>query len=352
MTNPAPSNKRPRVQLACRQCRERKTRCDGRRPVCLACEGRGVGATCVFETLSKRHKVLDIAESSRVNLRPADSRSFASWPPVPLESAPARESSRQSALDPALRFRPTTQDMPPLTDGDEELDGLATVPSFGLSDENYGPSSTVGFTRSAIPLNGDNALVAHRTSVARVPSTPTRVRLTDQVLPFRRNADEYLRCYWDFVYPVFPVLDRAAFNQRYEAMWLPAAVDAASEDHLFVAALNLMFALGCRFSESMPPEQRDMAAEQFFKRSHEAYSYDMLDRPSIMLVQLLLLSGVYLQSARSATACWNAVGCAIRAAQGLGLHTMRFQHIQNSGRDVQLRRKIWHSCISLDRYVT
>ncbi|KAL2871215.1 Zn(II)2Cys6 transcription factor domain-containing protein [Aspergillus lucknowensis] len=37
----APSSKRRRVPLACRSCRERKVRCDGKRPNCSTCQRRG-----------------------------------------------------------------------------------------------------------------------------------------------------------------------------------------------------------------------------------------------------------------------------------------------------------------------
>lgn len=50
----APSAKRQRVSQACGPCRERKTRCDGRQPICVACEERGVAATCNFNYVRRR----------------------------------------------------------------------------------------------------------------------------------------------------------------------------------------------------------------------------------------------------------------------------------------------------------
>ena len=45
----AGAGRRTKVGTACRNCRERKTRCDGRQPVCIACERRQVGGTCSYE---------------------------------------------------------------------------------------------------------------------------------------------------------------------------------------------------------------------------------------------------------------------------------------------------------------
>jgi hypothetical protein len=41
--------KRRKLQLACTQCRDRKTRCDGTRPVCSTCNRRGKAAACIYE---------------------------------------------------------------------------------------------------------------------------------------------------------------------------------------------------------------------------------------------------------------------------------------------------------------
>jgi hypothetical protein len=42
------STKRRKIQLACTQCRERKVRCDGERPVCGTCGRRGKADACVY----------------------------------------------------------------------------------------------------------------------------------------------------------------------------------------------------------------------------------------------------------------------------------------------------------------
>lgn len=44
-----PPTKRRKLQIACTQCRDRKTRCDGARPVCSTCDRRGKAAACVYE---------------------------------------------------------------------------------------------------------------------------------------------------------------------------------------------------------------------------------------------------------------------------------------------------------------
>jgi hypothetical protein len=43
------SVKRRRIQIACIQCRDRKTRCDGVRPVCGTCGRRGKAGACTYD---------------------------------------------------------------------------------------------------------------------------------------------------------------------------------------------------------------------------------------------------------------------------------------------------------------
>jgi hypothetical protein len=49
-TEPGPrSTKRRKVQVACLQCRDRKTRCDGVHPVCGTCQRRGKAGVCSYD---------------------------------------------------------------------------------------------------------------------------------------------------------------------------------------------------------------------------------------------------------------------------------------------------------------
>ena len=168
-------------------------------------------------------------------------------------------------------------------------------------------------------------------------------------LPLRRNADDYLQCYFEYYYPVYPVLNRITFQKRYEALWLPADQESVEEDEVFFAQLNMVFALGSRFSFTITNDQRETIAERFFRKSREAYSYDMLDQVGLSIVQLLVLTAVYLRSSHTAPACWNTVGLAVRVAQSIGLHTPSSRDERRDPAELQLRRKVWHSCVCIDR---
>ncbi|KAK1239806.1 hypothetical protein MKX08_007248 [Trichoderma sp. CBMAI-0020] len=83
--------------------------------------------------------------------------------------------------------------------------------------------------------------------------------------------------------------------------------------------------------------------------SRQVLLYDILGTTSVSVVQWLLLSGVYLQSTKYASHCWNSIGLAIRLAQSLGLHLEHPGPKSEGQLNREMRRRIWHTCVVLDR---
>jgi hypothetical protein len=253
------------------------------------------------------------------------------------------------------------------------VDGLATVASPNDDECLYGESSTIAFVRHVTqgahghkqPADDSNSAGRQRLETqARTsarPPTLERVRERDEsaaIYPHRRTADDFVHCFWEFIHPVFPVIHKTSFMARYEQIWSPHDngepndSNAEVEEVVFSSTLNLMFALGCQFSRIVPASKRATVAEDFYRRSREIFIFDVLDSMSISLVQMLLLTGIYLQSTRYAGRCWNVVGLAIRAAQSLGLHSESASGRPENQLVRETRRRVWHTCVILDRYVT
>ena len=186
---------------------------------------------------------------------------------------------------------------------------------------------------------------------------PERVvrRNDGAVLPRRRSADDFLSCYWDYIHPVFPVLHRPTFVRQYEQFWIDESNssdesrNSESDTVILLSTMNLVFALGCKFSNLIPAAQKASAANDFYQTSRQLFVFDLLDSASLPLVQMLVLTGVYLQSAQHASRCWNSIGLAVRVAQGLGLHVEPSSSVKVSQLECQMRRRIWYTCLNLDR---
>lgn len=241
------------------------------------------------------------------------------------------------------------------------MDALATV----ILPENedsclYGESSTIAFLRQVeqCEQGDDRSTITSKSTLARndLPVALRPLKIANEgdlaVLPIRYRADMFLACYWDFVHPLFPLLHKPEFMANYQRLWLPQTDPRTRiEDTLFLSHLNLVFALGCQFCSKIDPNEQLTMATQFYERSQHMWLYDILGSTSPLVVQWLLLTAVYCQSTSHASRCWNSAGLAIRLAQSIGLHMELPDSIENNQVRVEMRRRLWHTCLVLDRYV-
>lgn len=169
------------------------------------------------------------------------------------------------------------------------------------------------------------------------------------LMPTRRAADALMLHFWSYIHPIFPILHKPTFVSIYESLWIPDADishrGSCIDSPVTQAILNIVFALGCRRGD------QDDLADSFYRKSRQYYSADAVDIPSLETVQLLLLTGIYLQSTKYASRCWSVVGLAIRYAQYLGLHLEYHGQIPRSHLEREMRCRVWHSCVMIDRFV-
>jgi Fungal Zn(2)-Cys(6) binuclear cluster domain len=62
----SPRPKRRRITLACNACRDRKVRCDGRRPICSRCAKKRIESECIYEESSLKTQKCDSQAKSFV----------------------------------------------------------------------------------------------------------------------------------------------------------------------------------------------------------------------------------------------------------------------------------------------
>ncbi|KAK0387822.1 hypothetical protein NLU13_4067 [Sarocladium strictum] len=380
--------KRRRMHTACKICQDRKTRCDGTRPTCSTCLRRGVAADCVYDiaavppasrvpsSLAAFEERLGRLEQTRIP-RPDDHARVSHTSPLQsVSTGIAYTSPRDDANSSVGEIRMSAVGLPtPQTVHEPtEVDGLATVATLDNGDCLYGASSTIALTRffrgKAAEGNGTPADIpglslepaplpsSDRTSRSPLPELVHESDVGAALYPSRPLADDFVLCFWEFVHPLFPVLHKTSFMHRYRLFWTEQGEyhdpkDTASQnDHaIFTSTLNIIFSLGCQFSTMVPAHRVMSLAQDFYQRARRLYNYEVLDSMSLPLVQMLLLTGVYLQSAQNANRCWNIVGLAIRAAQGMGLHVERPKPRQTQ-LDREMQRRIWHCCLVLDRLLS
>ncbi|KAI2981883.1 transcriptional regulator family: Fungal Specific TF [Aspergillus niger] len=238
--------------------------------------------------------------------------------------------------------------------------------------EYYGSSSIASlmrFARMSVPLRSSRSANGSPNSSMDYQyheSPNTQYRISDFTLPPRSLADHLLKCFWDRVACIYPFFDRPSFEKAYDNLWrseregmnklpdmhigLGGKSDSSPKSIVFYCALNVMFALGCHFSD-LPLQEREATAHSFFLRCKRFVGLDLLEIHTVGVVQTLLIVALYLQSSPYPSRCWNAIGIACRLAQGLGLHEA---HNVSSMTvlETEVRRRTWHGCVMLDVFVS
>ncbi|EGU86233.1 hypothetical protein FOXB_03255 [Fusarium oxysporum f. sp. conglutinans Fo5176] len=368
-----PPPKRRKTQLACNCCRVRKTKCDGGRPVCYACEKRGTREDCLYEEGSLKTRKLELLEKGHdpghTRLEDGSQHISNLWDPLLRPSPFSGSGTMDRSGGPDVLVQSTTHaarsqstlrvDSPSQA---KSPDALATV-STRVHHRNllYGASSTIAFVERVLLTTGetnkfDDGSKASEDDGRPVTHTigqpgPQTERLAGlELLPIRRVSDKYLQSFWDIVHPVFPILHRPTFARFYGLLWEPTSLktDITVDDPVMLATLNLVLAIGCRFTECADLGSRALQADQFYQRARGLVPIDSLDVESLPIVQLLLLTAVHLQSTRYSSRCWNIVGLAMRVAQSLGLHLNQTSATRNQ-LEREMRRRIWYTCVTLDR---
>ncbi|GLA81450.1 hypothetical protein AtubIFM56815_005101 [Aspergillus tubingensis] len=299
------------------------------------------------ETGSAKRRKTQLALNGRLNS-----------PPPPLENYPEAQVLMQQDSRPSFQ--------------NEMIGTDATVIVPSLKDNEYCSSantSTMALVQSTMRATNSSKTTGNMPGLNIASNidqfaSPQHIRRSRQnfegpeinafTLPTRRMADNFMSCFWNFTHPIFPILHKPTFVISYDSLWVPptesfsGSVCGKAEDPIFLSTMNIVFAIGCQFSDLVAPGKRTSLADQFYQRSRALYDIDALDSASLLTVQMLLLTGLYLQSTKYASRCWHMVGLAIRTAQDIGIH---IEHTRPSKTQLEreMRRRVWHNCVILDR---
>ncbi|KAL4879773.1 hypothetical protein BJY04DRAFT_89375 [Aspergillus karnatakaensis] len=333
--------KRRRVNVACNRCRSHKVRCDGARPDCGNC---------------RRHREICLYNDEAS---------------APISDSPGAQAGQDENTQSHLDYTIAE----PMTSGDR-FEPEATAMGLAArmidhADESgevfYGNSSAISFVkslqdslRSKNPTSGlPNGLNenAPRRAADRSVLQPTKISL--DLLPPRDLADHLVDCYFRKIHTLYPFVHKDAFLESYSCTWSsdPSGVvdskyiglglgDPTVTDATWYYALNIVFAMGCQFSELLRAE-RQVISEGFFHRCKQALDVDYLERGDLALVQVILLISHYLQGSQTPNRCWHVIGTACRLAQAIGLHSSIGDE-RRSFAQKQIRRRVWHGCRMLD----
>lgn len=78
-------------------------------------------------------------------------------------------------------------------------------------------------------------------------------------------------------------------------------------------------------------------------------SYDLMQIYSFEVIQILLLTAVYLQHEKEPQQCLQSISSAIHIAQELKLHLPGTAESMEDPRERDLARQVWNGCMIMDR---
>lgn len=377
--------KRNKTTTACEECRTRKKKCDGKRPICEPC--REHGRECRWTNFSGRSEKLTkkyIAELETEVER--------------LQQSELHHSIPDQIQLPSPSTLPTTKNTSPLQDqalsmSQSSVPALSqhTSPAEGDINRSTNNISSQAIETIVRPLQSVGSIINSTLSKPRnafgtasignfvsqvVKNVDNGINSTDWVQPFqqdltskemqlgatrlvtpglghalppRETANLLLSAYWQYIHPIFPFVDRIEVEDSFDTLW--SRNEHSTDDTVFIYVLNLIFALAARVSSFIDPEQRNDVAKTFVTRAQQAHSLDFWTIGDFQSVQALLLLGLHFHSTDPHYS-WMAVSMATRTAQSLGLHLSDTSEKLPTIRARELVRRVWYGCFVMDCIVT
>jgi hypothetical protein len=227
----------------------------------------------------------------------------------------------------------------------------------------FGPSSTFDFVAKVLPggsqHSNDIQEEYNRQSASNstaqeslFPSTPIIPTSSNDEggqgrgLPERDLADRLLDAYFNCVHPLYPFVHESTFRDQYDRLWQPDSPDFQPE---WLAILNMAFANGCEFCESINREQVLPMASVFVSRARTLLAPRLFQPGNLARVQALLLLCHYLQGTLDLCECWNLVGVMVRTAVSIGLHLSVTDDNRSNAVQKEMAKRVWCGCYIIDR---
>ncbi|KAJ5093203.1 hypothetical protein N7456_009064 [Penicillium angulare] len=168
-------------------------------------------------------------------------------------------------------------------------------------------------------------------------------------MPARADADQLVDLYWRYVDPAEPILDRHQFSEYYASSYSTSGVS-----HIQLSIIHSVLALAMQRREFITLDERDTAANTYFRRAWSLFPTESVlwEPGSLEQVQCLMLMNRYLHCTNNQLKTWMTAGLAMRIAQNMCCHYPETSSADGSKNNSHLKRKVWASCVFLDRCVS
>ncbi|KAL4975968.1 fungal-specific transcription factor domain-containing protein [Aspergillus desertorum] len=363
---------RRRSARACEPCRQRKVKCDAGRPMCQKCREHGLD--CLYidikrirdqkqlgilrEKVERYEKLLKELETESDSTTAKRIRKVLAAPEQPsvdngedADDSDAGSSTSQGSLD---EIDLVKEDL-------NRSDKTVAVGFFGKNSEiawmqkleNVSEQREHGKWDGEKPARKDisiNSMSYHLDDL----SIPFPDTVNPYAVPEKELADKFFNAYMDSVHPSFTVVRRRTFTAQYEQFYKKK--QQFSPPRKWLAVLNMVFALGCRYCRltgKVAADERDTDDTMFLNRArllclsgNVLFEYDDLQQ-----IQVILLVAVYLVALGQVNGGSKFSSMALRSAISLGIN-LRFQDENTPVMSKEARTRLWWSIFQIEHIIT
>ncbi|KAJ9157980.1 Zinc c6 transcription factor [Pleurostoma richardsiae] len=383
-------SERRRCPQACRNCKRRKERCDGRQP-CSRCICRGVHHDCSFshpvETVPPEGSTSLASPSSVASLdsapRGRTSQAYSDWRRLPRSTSPHDMSIDIEGPVPAAatvgvqHHRRSPQVFPAARP--------APVPHLSrLIQAGKGNLVFIGDSANLCFLQTIRRLIRQSLGACAFSDDPLRHLLVEAAPsgrpswvagaveqppppPVPTDAANLLRWFLSATHCVLNLFDEAELKdnlsrwlQEHQQKQRPQVTPPSSSDGTRVmpivsnterdamdAIFFLIFAIGAQTG----PEDQDELAEQYFNYGRYLTMPWTMEEPSISAIQAYVLITMFLLGASRRNAAFMHLGVAVRAAYAMGIHRAQVNAIFDHAEYIT-RERLWKVLRILDTFMS
>ncbi|KAG7446059.1 uncharacterized protein BT62DRAFT_1006241 [Guyanagaster necrorhizus] len=226
---------------------------------------------------------------------------------------------------------------------DSELDRLKQVAIDDPDLRNFGKSSVMSFTSTALKIRQEMGIPSARTSqvplarlwVNRWDMKYKDIHLHDYTFPEPDLLDNLVELYFIHLNRFWPLLHQPTFERS-----LAAALHRT--DSAFAGIVLVVCAIGSRFSNDprVRVDHYESPYRHGWKWFVQVHRVSVLQPPSLFDLQKCVLSVFYVEGF-SAHRTWTMLGTAVRMAQDLGAHRKRKAGWLSVPEEELLKRAFW-----------
>ncbi|KAL4869719.1 fungal-specific transcription factor domain-containing protein [Aspergillus spectabilis] len=373
------SAQRRRSARACESCRQRKVKCDGARPECRKCREHGLECSYIdIKRIRDQKQLGSLAE--KVERYEKLMRQLE----AEVDPSTARRIKRALAVGISVPTWAQSKGDGDVDDDGETSDADSTTTHGSLEDIDlvkedlnrnaksiatgyFGKNSEVAWMQKLEDVSDERA---HDSQVngdksKDIPITTMSYHLDDLEIPLPEDvdsfglppkplADLYLSAYMESVHPSFAVVRKYMFMDQYEDLFQNNKL--YSTPHKWLAVLNMIFALGCRYCKltgRIAAGGPDTDDGQYLSRARKLCLGQsvLFDHDDLQQIQINLLVAFYLVALGQINRASKFSSMALRAAISLGIN-LRFKDDNTPYSSKEARNRLWWSIFLLEHMLT